>query len=153
MNPASHFCIACGAASGGTAAPPTYPAQPAYSPQAAYPAPAPQQFVMVSDSMDGMLYMQGMTPNQQLYFHAEMEKVRKNPSSAFWLLLFLGGVGAHHFYLGNTGRAVAYLLFFWTSIPLWISLFEIFTIKAKVRQMNSSNAAQIAMRVKMLVTA
>ena len=31
--------------------------------------------------------------------------------------LLLGGVGIHHFYLGNTVRGVVYLLFFWTFIP------------------------------------
>ena len=31
--------------------------------------------------------------------------------------LLLGGIGVHHFYLGNTTRAVIYLLFFWTLIP------------------------------------
>ena len=30
--------------------------------------------------------------------------------------LLLGGFGVHHFYLGNTTRAIIYLLFFWTFI-------------------------------------
>ena len=143
LNPASNFCIACGAASGRTAAPPP----------PTYPTPAPQQIVMASDSMDEMLYMQGTTPNQQLYFYSEMGKARKKPNTAFWWAFWLGGLGAQHFYLGNTGRAVAYLLFSWTGIPVIVSFIELFTIKENVRQMNSQTAAQIAMRVKMLVTA
>ncbi|KAA0894286.1 TM2 domain-containing protein [Oryzomonas rubra] len=40
------------------------------------------------------------------------------------LALFLGGFGIHHFYLGNTGRGVLYLLFFWTFIPAIASFIE-----------------------------
>jgi hypothetical protein len=38
--------------------------------------------------------------------------------------LLLGGLGAHHFYLGNTLRGVLYLLFVWTLIPAIVSLVE-----------------------------
>lgn len=38
--------------------------------------------------------------------------------------LILGGIGAHHFYLGNTGRGIIYLLFSWTFIPLLIGFIE-----------------------------
>jgi TM2 domain-containing membrane protein YozV len=34
----------------------------------------------------------------------------KEPTVAWVLWLFLGFAGAHHFYLGNTGRGVAYLV-------------------------------------------
>ncbi|MCC6936780.1 MAG: TonB family protein [Flavobacteriales bacterium] len=35
-----------------------------------------------------------------------------------FLALFLGGIGAHRFYLGQTGRGVLSMLFFWTGLPL-----------------------------------
>ncbi|MFC6795285.1 TM2 domain-containing protein [Halobaculum halobium] len=38
--------------------------------------------------------------------------------------IFLGGLGAHHFYLGNTGRGIIYLVFSWTFIPLLVGLIE-----------------------------
>jgi len=44
--------------------------------------------------------------------------------TAALLALFLGGIGAHKFYLGRTGIGILYLLFFWTFIPALISFIE-----------------------------
>jgi TM2 domain-containing membrane protein YozV len=41
----------------------------------------------------------------------------KDRTTAGIFALLLGGLGAHHFYLGNTTRGIIYLLFFWTFIP------------------------------------
>ena len=38
--------------------------------------------------------------------------------------IFLGGFGAHKFYLGRTGKGFVYLLFSWTYIPSIIGFFE-----------------------------
>lgn len=40
------------------------------------------------------------------------------------LALFLGGLGAHKFYQGNTKYGVLYLCFFWTFIPATLALVE-----------------------------
>ncbi len=48
----------------------------------------------------------------------------KKKSTAGVLALFLGGVGVHHFYLGNAGRGVVYLLFCWTFVPAVIAIVE-----------------------------
>lgn len=48
----------------------------------------------------------------------------KSKTTAGLLALFLGGFGAHHFYLGRTGLGMLYLLFFWTLIPGFIAFFE-----------------------------
>jgi TM2 domain-containing membrane protein YozV len=37
---------------------------------------------------------------------------------------FLGGFGAHKFYLGQTGMGILYLLFFWTIIPAIVTFIE-----------------------------
>jgi TM2 domain-containing membrane protein YozV len=59
---------------------------------------------------------------QQLLFEAN----RKSTGAAYLLWFFLGGFGAHRFYLGRTGTAVAQLLLlFFGWIPLftgWIAL-------------------------------
>lgn len=49
---------------------------------------------------------------------------RKNKFIAAILAFFLGGLGVHHFYLGNPAIGILYLLFCWTLIPAIISLVE-----------------------------
>lgn len=49
---------------------------------------------------------------------------RKSRGTAILLALFLGGIGAHKFYLGSTGLGVLYLLFCWTFIPGIIAFIE-----------------------------
>lgn len=48
----------------------------------------------------------------------------KNKTTAGLLALFLGGLGVHQFYLGNGGKGVLYLLFFWTLIPGFIGFID-----------------------------
>lgn len=38
--------------------------------------------------------------------------------------LLLGGLGAHKFYLGQTGQGLLYLCFFWTGIPALVGFIE-----------------------------
>lgn len=48
----------------------------------------------------------------------------KDRVTAAFLALFLGGLGAHHFYLGNVGIGIVYLLFCWTLIPAFVAFIE-----------------------------
>jgi TM2 domain-containing membrane protein YozV/rRNA maturation protein Nop10 len=48
----------------------------------------------------------------------------KNKMVAGLLALFLGGIGAHHFYLGNIGMGILYLVFSWTFIPMLAGFIE-----------------------------
>jgi TM2 domain-containing membrane protein YozV len=68
---------------------------------------------------------------------------RKDPTTAGLLCFFLGGLGAHHFYLGNAGLAFVYCLFCWTFIPLIISVIELFSMKQRVLQYNIMLARQV----------
>lgn len=48
----------------------------------------------------------------------------KNHLTAGFLALFLGGIGAHKFYLGKNAIGFIYLLFCWTGIPAVVSFIE-----------------------------
>lgn len=48
----------------------------------------------------------------------------KNRVTAALLALFLGGFGAHKFYMGHIGFGFLYLIFFWTFIPALVALVE-----------------------------
>ena len=48
----------------------------------------------------------------------------KNKVTAGLLAIFLGGFGAHKFYLGRKGKGFLYLLFFWTYIPAIVGFIE-----------------------------
>ncbi|MCL7987605.1 NINE protein [Sphingobacterium sp. lm-10] len=48
----------------------------------------------------------------------------KDKTTTALLAFFLGGIGAHRFYLGQTGLGFAYLIFCWTFIPACIALFD-----------------------------
>lgn len=49
---------------------------------------------------------------------------QKSRIAAALLAFFLGGLGAHKFYLGKVGQGILYLLFCWTFIPAIISFVE-----------------------------
>lgn len=48
----------------------------------------------------------------------------KNKTTAAILAFFLGGIGVHRFYLGQTGLGILYLLFSWTFIPFLIAFID-----------------------------
>lgn len=48
----------------------------------------------------------------------------KSKNTASFLALFLGGIGIHRFYLGQTAKGIFSLIFFWTYIPLLISIID-----------------------------
>ncbi len=48
----------------------------------------------------------------------------KSKLTASFLALFLGILGIHKFYLGDTLLGVVYLIFFWTMVPAVLGLIE-----------------------------
>ena len=69
-----------------------------------------------------VIYVQA--PQQQGYVY----RVEKSKGIALLLCFFLGGFGAHQFYVGNTTQGVFYLLFSWTCIPELIALVDFFIL-------------------------
>jgi len=52
----------------------------------------------------------------------------KSKSTAALLAFFLGGIGIHRFYLGQTGMGFLYLIFCWTFIPAFVALIDFFLL-------------------------
>ncbi len=66
--------------------------------------------------------METMTENTANGTKAPINK--KNKIAAAVLAIFLGGIGIHRFYLGQTGMGILYLVFCWTLIPAVASFVE-----------------------------
>ncbi|MET3034500.1 TM2 domain-containing protein [Chryseobacterium sp. NRRL B-14859] len=50
----------------------------------------------------------------------------KSKFTAAILAFFLGGLGIHRFYLGQTTMGILYLVFCWTFIPAFIAFIDFF---------------------------
>jgi len=81
-----------------------------------------------------------LPPDKRTPFTIQLNSIKKSPTTAVLLALFLGGLGAHKFYLGKTVAGIVYILFCWTTIPAWISLFEAFGISGTVAKYNEAKA-------------
>lgn len=56
---------------------------------------------------------------------------RKSKWVAFFLALFLGGIGAHKFYEGKIILGIIYLVFCWTGVSAFIAFIETIIILFK----------------------
>jgi TM2 domain-containing membrane protein YozV len=83
-------------------------------------------------------------PNPQAIFYQQYEYVRRDEVVGILLALFLGGFGAHHFYLRRNGLGILYLCFFWTPFPWILGFIECFFMPGRVREFNAIQAAGIA---------
>ncbi len=52
------------------------------------------------------------------------QRAKRSKTLAALLAIFLGGIGAHKFYLGKVGWGIVYLIFSWTSIPIFVGILE-----------------------------
>jgi len=52
----------------------------------------------------------------------------KNKGIAILLAIFTGAIGGHRFYLGESKRGLLFLMFFWTFIPAFIAIIDIFRL-------------------------
>lgn len=80
----------------------------------------------------------------QAIFYQQYAAVRRDEVVGILLALFLGGFGAHHFYLRRTGLGLLYLCFFWTGLPWVLGFIECFFMPGRVREFNAIQAAGIA---------
>ena len=99
---------------------------------------------------DEIVLMKDLTDEERMMFQNEMAASRKDPTVGVVLALFLGGVGAHRFYMGQTGLGILYLCFCWLFVPAVIALVECFLMPGRVRAHNSAAAQQIVLKLKVL---
>ena len=92
--------------------------------------------------------MKDLTDQERLLFQTEMSARRKNPTTGVLLALFLGGFGAHRFYLGQTGLGILYMVFVWTFIPAIAALIDCFLMSGRVRAYNAAIGHEIAIKLK-----
>jgi len=92
--------------------------------------------------------LQQLPEDKRMLFMMQYNSVRKNPTTAVLLAVFLGGLGAHKFYMGQIGWGIAYLLFCWTWIPAIVGLIEAFMISGQVHKYNAQKAFEIAEMLK-----
>lgn len=94
--------------------------------------------------MDINMMLQNVPQDKQMMFMMQYNNVKKNNTTAVLLALFLGGLGIHKFYLGETGMGILYLLFCWSGIPSIVAFFEAFVISAKVGKYNKQKAIELS---------
>lgn len=89
-----------------------------------------------------------LDPTQQIFFQAEYNRHRRNPTTAFLLCLLLGDFGAQYFYFGRYRAGVIRLLFCWTLIPAILALFDARTMVARARRYNASLANELILAIR-----
>ena len=89
-----------------------------------------------------------MNDQQKMMFLAQYNGVRKDGTTGVLLALFLGGFGAHRFYLNQTGLGILYALFFWTFLPGIVAFVEIFLMSDRVRTYNMQQAQFLSMQIR-----
>lgn len=75
---------------------------------------AQQPQVVIQQAAPQQVYVTGINPTWPV----------KNKVAAGILGIFLGGIGAHKFYLGKVGMGILYLCFCWTGIPAIVGFVE-----------------------------
>ncbi len=95
-----------------------------------------------------MLLQRDMTAEQRVMFRYELDKVRKNATTALILNLF----GLHRFYLEQVGMGIAQ----WVLIPVlvgvvWIFV-DLFRVQKMVEEYNDQKAREIAAIVRALAS-
>lgn len=96
---------------------------------------------------------QDFTTQELQLLSSEMENRKKSTGTSWLLLLFLGGFGAHRFYLGQTGVGIAMLCVWLVSIPLlmvpigiWV-LVELFLLSDLIRKANMQTEKEVIEKI------
>lgn len=78
---------------------------------------------------------------------SEFEKNKKDSVIAWVLWIFLGGIGGHRFYLGDTGYAVAMLFLNWLTFGIW-GLVDALFINKRIKEINHETEKDIIAKIR-----
>ena len=83
-------------------------------------------------------------------FQFKFEQRKKSVAVYALLAVFLGGFGAHKFYMGQLGIGIIYILLSWTFIPLVIALIEALFSSGTVDSHNRKTGQEIYQEILMI---
>lgn len=81
-----------------------------------------------------MATKQNLSQQELLVLHNELERSKKKKGLSFILWLFLGGIGAHRYYMGDIGYALG-MTFTLGGCGIW-TLIDGFLISKRVDEIN-----------------
>jgi TM2 domain-containing membrane protein YozV len=107
------------------------------------------------------LLAQNLSSNEKQIFLAQYTSRKKSVAAGVLLALFLGGIGAHKFYLGEVGAGVAYImanLISWMLVFVYIGVLGLIALSvlilidacmmgSTVSQINSRIASEIVKEI------
>ena len=91
-----------------------------------------------------------LSEDERNIFNYKFERRKKSVSTYAILAVFIGGLGAHKFYLEQIGPGVLYAVFVWTFIPSIIALIETFFSRENVKSKNLQIAQEILEEIKLI---
>lgn len=91
-----------------------------------------------------------LNKRDKLSFKSQYEQKSKNINTGVVLSVFLGGVGAHFYWLGNMPRAIIYTVFCWTYIPAVLGFIDAFRMANLVNTYNARIAKQILVDMELM---
>ena len=104
----------------------------------------------------------GLTGEELASVQMEVDSKKKSTGVLWVLWLFLAGVGGHHFYLGNTGRAIGFItlnflgwltfwfglgFIFWGAMGIW-AIVDAFLMGGELNRYNEQLEANAIQQVK-----
>ncbi|MCR8844243.1 TM2 domain-containing protein [Paenibacillus sp. SC116] len=106
--------------------------------------------------MKNIILKKELSIDELLIVSSEMERIKKSKKIAYLLLIFLGWLGIHRFYLGHFGMAILNIALFIFGILLFIfplpscilSIIELFILSGAVNKANAKKEIKLIHRVR-----
>lgn len=98
--------------------------------------------------MQNMLSKQELTSQELQMLSSEMAKRQKQPVVTWLLWFFLGSLGAHRYYLGRIGTAIAQTLTL-GGLGIW-ALIDVFLISGMIRKENEKIEMDIIQNIQVM---